>query len=90
MSLLLECGQSALEVYKLIIVMSQGPFIPTLNVDLPLSYLMPSRVLILALISCWQTLEAQMSSKVLLRQQGLQKTEEKPERSPRTNNTSCL
>ena len=90
MSLLLEYGQSALEVYEFIIVMSLETGILNLIVDLTLSCLMLSRVLILILTSRWHTLGAQMFSQALLRQQGLQLIEEKPERCPSTNNTKCL
>ena len=90
MSLLLECGRSALEVYEFIIVVSLETGILTLNVDLTLSCLMLNRVLILTLTSRWHTLGAQMFSQALLRQQGLQLIEEKPERWPSTNNTNCL
>ena len=90
MSLLLECVWSALEVYEFTIVMSQETDILTLNADLILSCLMLSRVLILILTSCWHSLGAQMFSQALLRQQGLQLIEEKPERWPSTNNTNCL
>ena len=90
MSLLLECVRSALEVYKFTIVVSQETDILTLNVDLTLSCLMLSQVLILILTSRWHTLGAQMFSQALLRQQGLQLIEEKPERCPSMNNTNWL
>ena len=57
---------------------------------LTLSCLMLSRMLILILTSHWHTLGAQMFSQALLRQQGSQLIEEKPERWPSTNNTNCL
>ena len=68
MSLLLECGRNALEVCEFTIVVSQETGILTLNVDLTLSCLMLSRVLILILTSRWHTLGAQMFSQALLRQ----------------------
>ena len=64
MSLLLEYGRSALEVYEFIIVVRQETDILTLNVDLTLSCLMLSRVLILILTSRWHTLGAQVFPKL--------------------------